>query len=126
MNDMSDSKPAHEPRDADIGTGSQPRGTRSIAYHCRRIRHDASVLAGAVQEATSELEHYLSEQVEERPFTTLGVATGVGFVLGRGLPFRLTAGLLGVATRLAITVAARELSARLSSNASGVVPDEGF
>jgi hypothetical protein len=123
---MSDSNTTREPRDADIGTGSQLRGTRSIAYHWRRIRHDANVLAGAVQEATGELQHYLSEQVEERPFTILGVATGVGFVLGRGLPVRLTAGLLGIATRLAITVAARELSARLSSSASGVVQDEGF
>ena len=55
----------------------------------------------------------------------MGVAAGVGFVLGRGLPYRLNAGLLGIATRLAIAFAARELSARMSSRASGVVPDEG-
>ena len=68
--------------------------------------------------AADDLERYLTEQVEERPYITLGVAAGVGYVLGGGLRSRLTAVLLGAATRLAMAVAARELAARLSPGAA--------
>ena len=117
---------AVEPRVASSRTRSRPRDTRSIGHHCRQIRHDANALATAVQEATDELERHLSEEVQKRPFSTLGVAAGVGYVLGRGLPSRLTGVLLNVATRLAIALAARELSARLSSSPPGFDQDKSF
>ena len=94
------------------------RGTALLGDHGRQIHHDAHALAAAVRDAADDLERYLTEQVEERPYTTLGVAAGVGFVLGGGLRSRLTVVLLGAATRLATAVAARELAARLSPGAS--------
>jgi len=97
---------------------------RSLGDHCREIYHDAHALAAAVQEATDDLERYLTEQVEERPYTTLGVAAGLGYVLGGGLRSRLTAVLLGAATRLAMALAARELAARLAPGASASVQNK--
>lgn len=113
---MSDAKSSNGPNGAPSGTERQ--GRRSFGDHGRQIHHDVHALAAAVQEAADDLEGYLTAQVEERPYTTLGVAAGVGFVLGGGLRSRLTAVLLGTATRLAMALAARELAARVSPGAS--------
>jgi len=116
---MSDAEHSKEPNGAPSGTARQ--GQRSLGDHCRQLYHDAHALGAAVQDASAELERYLTEQVEERPYTTLGVAAGVGYVLGGGLRSRLTAALLGAATRLAMALAARELAARLSPSAAASV-----
>lgn len=119
---MSDAKHAHGPNGAPSAT-DRP-GQRSLGDHGRHIHHDAHALAAAVQEATDDLERYLTEQMEERPYTTLGVAAGVGFVLGGGLRAGLTAVLFGAATRLAMALAARELAARVSPGASASVQNK--
>jgi ElaB/YqjD/DUF883 family membrane-anchored ribosome-binding protein len=121
---MSASDNSSGPNGAPSATEAQPRDARSLGDHCRRIHHDAQALAIAVQEATDELERFLTEQVEERPYTTLGVAAGVGYVLGGGLRSRLTAMVVGSATRLAMALAARELAARVSPGASASVQNE--
>ena len=94
---------------------------RSLGDHYRQINQDAHALAAAVQDATSDLKGYLTERVQSRPFVTLGVATGVGYVLGASLGPRSTAALLGAATRVLLIVAARELGDRLSPAASASV-----
>jgi hypothetical protein len=86
---------------------------RSIGDHGRQIQHDAEALAAAVRDATDGVQRYLTAQVEQRPFNTLGVAAGVGYVLGGGLSSRLTVVLLGAATRLATALAVREIGARI-------------
>jgi hypothetical protein len=91
------------------GDPSPAADGRSLGDHCREINQDAHALAAAVQDATSSLQGYLTAQVQSRPYVTLGVAAGVGYVLGGGLGSRLTGALLGVATRVALAVAAREL-----------------
>ena len=120
---MSDATHSNGPNGAPSGTERQ--GQRSLGDHGRQIHHDAHALAAAVQEAAHDLERYLSEQVEERPYAALGVAAGVGYVLGGGLRSRLTTVLLGAATRLAMALAARELAARLSPGASASVQTKG-
>jgi ElaB/YqjD/DUF883 family membrane-anchored ribosome-binding protein len=54
---------------------------------------------------------FATEQARERPYVFLGVAAGVGFVLGGGLASRLGATLLGVGSRLAASRLFEELSA---------------
>jgi hypothetical protein len=103
------------------GTWGAAQGPQSLGDHGRQIQHDAAALATAVGDAADDVQRYLAEQVEERPFTTLSVAAGVGFVLGGGLSARLTVLLLGTATRLATAIAARELSARLLRRGSASV-----
>ena len=116
---MADAQHSNGPNGAPSGTARQ--GPRSLGDHCRQIHHDAHALAAAVQEASDEVERYLTEQVKERPYTTLGVAAGVGYVLGGGLRSRVTAVLLGAATRLAMALAARELAARVLPGAAASV-----
>ena len=116
---MSEAEHANGPPGAPSGTERQ--GHRSLGDHGREIHHDAHALIAAVQDAADDLERYVTEQVHRRPYSTLGVAVGVGFVLGGGLRSRLTAMLFGAATRLAMAVAARELAARLSPGASAPV-----
>jgi ElaB/YqjD/DUF883 family membrane-anchored ribosome-binding protein len=91
----------------------QPQSSRSLGDHSRQIQHDAEALAAAVRDATDGVQRYLTAQVKQRPFTTLGVAAGVGYVLGGGLSSRLTVVLLGAATRVASALVARELGTRI-------------
>ncbi len=121
---MSDPKPSSEPNGATSGPAGQPHDTSSLGDHCRQIHHDAHALATAVQGAADDVGRYLTEQVEQRPFTTIGVAAGVGYVLGGGLRSRLTALLLGTATRVAMALAARELAIRVSPGATAPVPNK--
>ena len=121
---MSDAEHSNGPHGAPSGTERQPQDARSLGDHCREIHHDAHALAAAVQDAADDLQRYVTEQVEQRPYTTLGVAAGVGFVLGGGLRSRLTAVLLATATRLAMALAARELAARLSPGAAASVQNK--
>ena len=117
---MSDAEHSNGAGDA----SPEQRTARSLGDHGRQIHHDAHALAAAVQDATDDLERYLTEQVQQRPYSTLGVAAGVGYVLGGGLSSRLTAVLLGAATRVAMALAARELGARLSPAASASVQNK--
>ena len=56
-----------------------------------------STALGAAQEA----DRLLHASIDARPLTTLGVAAGVGFVLGVGLPRGALTMLLGVGVRFA-------------------------
>lgn len=103
------------------GDPSPAADGRSLADHCRQINQGAHALVAAVQDATSGLEGYLTERAHSRPYVTLGVAAGVGYVLGGGLGSRLTAVLFRAASRVALAVAVRELGDRLSPAASAAV-----
>jgi hypothetical protein len=96
----------------------QFREPLSAGGHSRQIRHDAETLAASVRDATRGAQSYLTAQVEQRPFSTLSVAAGIGYVLGGGLRSRLTVVLLGAATRVATAVIARELGARILQSGS--------
>ena len=91
-------------------TGVQSNISRdSIAQRGRQLQGDAQKLVEHVQEARGELQTYISETARERPMTTLAAAAGIGFLLGGGLSSRLTVLALGLGTRLAMAVAAREM-----------------
>jgi ElaB/YqjD/DUF883 family membrane-anchored ribosome-binding protein len=118
MSAMSDSEHANG-----NGAARGPQRLRepmSLADHARQIQHDAEALAGAVREATDGVQRSLTAQVEQRPFSTVGVAAGVGYVLGGGLSSRLTATLLGAATRVAVALVARELGNRILQGGSPI------
>jgi len=103
----------------DAGNGAananegQPHDFDTLGDYGRQVHHDAAALAATVRDATNAVERYLTAQVEQRPFSTLGVAAGLGYVLGGGLSSRLTVVLLGAATRVATALVARELGARM-------------
>jgi ElaB/YqjD/DUF883 family membrane-anchored ribosome-binding protein len=76
----------------------------------RQIRGDAQNLVTHVSEAGTELQSYVTDMVRERPLATIGVMAGIGYLLGGGLSSRLSVLALGVGTRFAMAVAAREMS----------------
>lgn len=78
------------------------------------LREEASEFAETVQETAHEVGAVLRHQMQTRPYTTLGMAAGAGFILGGGLSPRLTYALLGMGGRL---VAARVLQEVLQPNA---------
>ncbi len=98
--------------------GTERQGPRSLGDHGREIQHDVQALVADVRDAAVDVRRYVTTQVEQRPYTTLGVAAAVGYVLGGGLRAPLTVALLGTATRLGVALAARELVARLSPGAN--------
>ena len=100
------------------GTDPPLQEPLSIGDRGRQIHHDASMLAADVRGKTADLERYLTDQVNRRPYSTLGVAAGIGYVLGGGLSSRLTVVLLGAATRLAAALVARELGSRIRQSGS--------
>ena len=87
----------------------QMRGPQAIMNSGRQIQGDVQQLATHVQETSSELQTYITEQVRDRPYTVLGAAAAVGFLLGGGLSSKLTLMAFGVATRLAMAMAAKEM-----------------
>jgi ElaB/YqjD/DUF883 family membrane-anchored ribosome-binding protein len=97
------------------------QATRSLGEQGREIQHDAETLAAAVQDAADGVQRYLTQQVAQRPYSTLGVAAGIGYVLGGGLSPGLTRVLLNAAARVAMALAARELGTRLRQGSSAMV-----
>lgn len=93
----------------------------SLGDHGRRIQHDAENLAAAVQDAAGGAQRYVTEHVTQHPYGTLGAAVAIGYVLGGGLSIRLTTLALGVATRFAMALAARELSTRFLQGSAATV-----
>jgi hypothetical protein len=94
---------------------------RSIGDHARQIRKDATTLATEVRDTSADLEQYLNEQLKQHPYATLGVAAGLGYILGGGLRSKMTMVLLGLGTRLATTMVTQELAARIGSRDSAAV-----
>lgn len=96
--------------DPEVTPSQRPGTPDSFVNTSRRIQSEAESLAAHVKEAGGDLQGFLSDQVRQRPYATLATAAGIGFVLGGGLSSKLTMLTLGMATRLAMAMAARELS----------------
>lgn len=83
---------------------------QSLINAGRQLQSDAKTMASHAQEASSELQTYVTQQVRQRPVVTLAAAAGIGYVLGGGLSSKLTLLMLGMATRFGMAIAAREMS----------------
>jgi hypothetical protein len=59
----------------------------------------------------ADLERYLTDRVRQRPYSTLGAAAGIGYVLGGGLRSPLTATLVVMGARFFAEQLLRELGA---------------
>ena len=91
----------------------------------RDVRRDARELATDLEQAAGEIEGFLREQLQRRPYTTLGAAAGFGYVLGGGIPSRLTRILLDLGTRIAFGMAVQQLTgAHPSTRTDAAHPSE--
>jgi hypothetical protein len=84
----------------------------------REVVEERDALMGAAQGAITELSEIVKEQVDERPYTVLGAAFGLGLVLGGGLPL----GVLGFTARAAAGIAARQMVESMMPLAAGTAP----
>jgi ElaB/YqjD/DUF883 family membrane-anchored ribosome-binding protein len=88
---------------------------KQILDRGREVWNEARTLASTVEEAFEEIEEYLREQMEQRPYVALAAASGIGYVLGGGLPSRLTGLLIGWGSRIALTMAVQQLAPALGA-----------
>jgi hypothetical protein len=79
-----------------------------------RIGSEARELTNSLESSVHQAEDYLRTQMSDHPYRSLAVAAAVGYVLGGGVATRVTALLLALGSRVALEVAAREMTARFS------------
>jgi hypothetical protein len=86
--------------------------TTTATAHAQRLRdygrevvEERDALMEAAQGAVGELSALVKEQVDERPYTVLGAAFGLGLVLGGGLPLAI----VGLGARAAAGMAMRQM-----------------
>lgn len=83
----------------------------------QRVRQEVNGLTAELEGALGDVEQFVREQLERRPYTTLAAASGVGWVLGGGILVVLSRVLFGMGGRLALLMVAERLRA-------GLVPTE--
>lgn len=91
------------------GGGPSALERRSLGSHVRQIRSDTRTLVAEIASTTADLERTLADNARLRPYSTLSVAAGLGYVLGGGLRSQFTVVILGVAARLVTAIAVRQL-----------------
>ena len=74
---------------------------QSLYESTRQVRSEAEALASTVGDVAGELEGRLRDSFQRRPYATLAVAAGAGYVLGGGIPSKLTRVVLGLGARAA-------------------------
>lgn len=102
--------------------GQQSRGSSQASESDRRSQpsirlqergreayREAQQLASTLEQAVDEIGQFLRTQTERRPYVSIATATGIGYVLGGGVPARLTGFLFGLGGRLAVEMFLREL-----------------
>lgn len=86
----------HEQTD---GSHSQSNNVDDLT---KQIQDDAQSMAEDVRALVDESAHFVREQMESRPYATLGVAFGLGYVLGGGVPTWAGRFAMSVALRAAV------------------------
>lgn len=103
-------KGREEPRgEARGGRGDGHEYRNRIFEHTQEAKEEAQMLASSLGELSQDLSSYLQEQVRTRPWAVLGVAAGVGYLLGGGIPSRITRAGMSMAARMSMGVLMRQL-----------------
>jgi hypothetical protein len=92
-----------------------------LQHQGARVRQEMNGLTAEVESALGDLEKMLRTQLAERPYTTLAAASGLGWVLGGGVPTALTRLVLGFGGRMAFVMMMQQLREGLTA-ASGGAP----
>ena len=98
--------------------GPDRSNIRRLREQTRQVREQAQTLASDVDEIVGELRDIVREQLDRRPYATLAAASGIGYLLGRGLPPRFTRLLFDFGTRLVPMLVVQQLTGQ-RTNASG-------
>lgn len=85
-------------------TTTTTTATTELIRTGKEAADSASKLLSSVKSAATLAHKVAREQLEQRPYATLGVAAGAGFVLAGGLASSLTRGIVSAGTKLAAAV----------------------
>ena len=81
-----------------------PRGgdgyRNRILEHTAEAKEEVQMLASSLGELSTDVSTYVQEQAKQRPWAVLGVAAAIGYVIGGGLPSRITRAGLSIAMRM--------------------------
>ncbi len=87
-----------------------------IQVRGQRVRQEVNGLTTELEGALTDLERTVRTQLEERPYATLAAASGLGYVLGGGLPGTVSRMLFGMGGRLAILMLAQRMRDGLAAD----------
>ena len=88
------------------------------------VRREVSGLTSELEGALGDFERFVREQLDRRPYATLGAASGLGYVLGGGIPLGLGRLLFGLGGRLAFVMMAQRLTGGLPETGAGSSDDQ--
>jgi hypothetical protein len=77
------------------------------------MREEGEAFARAGRAAYRDVDTLARDQLDRRPYLTLGALAAAGYVLGGGLPPRIMAFAFGVGTRLAANALAGQIAASM-------------
>ena len=100
-------------------TQTHSTGEPGLTAHLHELQHETEALLTTLDRASNELAAAVRTQMERNPYAVLGMAAGVGYVLGGGLPSRLTRLLFMLGGRFGFEYVSRELSSRLHQESAG-------
>ena len=110
------------------GGGARSQGSRGstrplrIQERGKEAYKEAQALASTLEQAVDEIGQFLREQAERRPYVSLATAAGIGYVLGGGVPSRLTGFVFGLSSRFAVEMFLRELIGGATGAGSSAAP----
>lgn len=80
-----------------------------IQFKGQRVRQEVSGFTAELEGALGDFESLVRDQLAKRPYATLGAASGLGYVLGGGVPVALGRMLFAMGGRLAFVMMAQRL-----------------
>ena len=95
-----------------------------LQFKGQRVRQEVSGLSSELEEALGDLDRVVRQQLERRPYTTLAAASGLGYVLGGGVPVALSRMVFGMGGRLAILMLAERVRDQFLTPATPAQPLE--
>jgi ElaB/YqjD/DUF883 family membrane-anchored ribosome-binding protein len=111
-------------RGEDARGGARSRGDgheyrNRIFEHTAEAKEEAQMLASSLGELTQDVSSYVEEQVKQRPWAVLGVAAAIGYVIGGGLPSRITRAGVSIAMRMGSGMLVNQLMERHGASFMG-------
>jgi hypothetical protein len=83
--------------------GSRPSGSaRELLSQSEQLYDDVRAVGGTIRDVTRGWQDLVRAELERRPYATLAVAAGAGYVLGGGLPTTLVRLMVGIGSRVAL------------------------
>ncbi|MCO5166368.1 MAG: hypothetical protein M9894_08390 [Planctomycetes bacterium] len=91
-----------------------------IFEHTAELKEEAQDLASSIKDISADVSVMLKEQLDQRPYAVLGVAAAFGYVIGGGLPSRITRAGLSIGLRLGMGMLMRQfVEGQMSAMTSG-------